>query len=62
MNATYDVRDARFPGYGGALKLLSQCECWTVTLSLRRNINPAKTSFNFDFNLLGLGSQRSTIK
>jgi hypothetical protein len=62
MHATYDVRDARFPGYGGAVKLLSQCECWTVTFSLRRNVNPAKTSFNFDFNLLGLGAQRSTIK
>jgi LPS-assembly protein len=62
MNATYDVRDSRFPGYGGALKLLSQCECWTATVSLRRNINPAKTSFNFDFNLLGLGTQKSTLK
>jgi hypothetical protein len=62
MNARYDVRDARFPGYGGALKLLSQCECWTVTVSLRRDVNPAKTSFSFDFNLLGLGAQKSTIR
>jgi LPS-assembly protein len=62
MNARYDLRDARFPGYMGALKLLSRCECWTVTVSLRRNVNPEKTSFNFDFSLLGLGAQKSTIR
>lgn len=61
-SSSYDVRDSRFPGYRGAIKILSQCECWTVTLSLKRDINPARTSFSFDFNLLGLGTQRSTLR
>lgn len=60
--ATYDVRDNRFPGYHTAVKFLSGCECWTATLSLRHEINPAKNSFSFDFNLLGLGAQRNTLK
>jgi len=62
LNASYDVRDRRFPGYRAAVKILSQCECWSLTFSLRHGVNPAKTSFNFDFNLLGLGSQKSTLK
>jgi LPS-assembly protein len=62
VNSTYDARDNRFIGVRAATKLLSSCECWTVTFAARRDINPAKTSFNFDFSLLGLGSQRSTLK
>jgi LPS-assembly protein len=58
LDSTYNVRDSRFIGARAATKLLSSCDCWTVTFSLRRDVNPAKTSFNFDFNLLGLGSQR----
>jgi LPS-assembly protein len=58
LDSTYNVRDSRFIGARAAIKLLSSCDCWTVTFSLRRDVNPAKTSFNFDFNLLGLGSQR----
>jgi hypothetical protein len=61
VNSTYDVRDSRFLGLRAATKLLSSCDCWTLTLSLKRDINPAKTSFGFDFNLLGLGSQRSSF-
>lgn len=61
LSATYDVRDNRFPGYHGAVKFLSGCECWSITLSLNREINPAKTSFNFNFNLLGLGAQKNTL-
>jgi LPS-assembly protein len=61
VNSTYDVRDSRFVGLRAATKLLSSCDCWTMTLSLKREINPAKTSFNFDFNLLGLGSQKSAF-
>ncbi len=60
LSSSYDTRDSSFPGYRGAIKILSQCECWTLTFSLGRTINPAKTSFNFNFNLLGLGSQRSS--
>ncbi len=61
-NSSYDLRESRFPGYRGAIKILSQCECWTLTFSLKRDINPARTSFGFDFSLLGLGSQRSTLR
>jgi hypothetical protein len=62
LAATYDVRDNRFPGYHTAVKFLSGCECWTVTLSLKHEINPAKNSFNFNFNPLGLGAQKNTLK
>ncbi len=61
LSTTYDVRDNRFPGYHGAVKFLSGCECWSITLSFNRDINPAKTSFNFNFNLLGLGAQKNTL-
>jgi LPS-assembly protein len=59
LTSVYDVINGRFINARGAVKLLSACDCWTITLSLSQNINPAKTSFNFDFNLLGLGSQNS---
>jgi LPS-assembly protein len=62
LAATYNVRDNRFPGYHTAVKFLSGCECWTITLSLKHEINPAKNSFNFNFNLLGLGAQKNTLK
>lgn len=62
LAATYDVRDNRFPGYHTAVKFLSGCECWSATLSFKHEINPAKNSFNFDFNLLGLGTQKNTLK
>ena len=62
LNSTYSARDTRFIGVSAATKILSTCECWAMTLAVRRGINPAKTSFNFDFNLLGLGAQRSTLR
>jgi hypothetical protein len=31
-------------------------------LGLKRDINPAKTSFSFDFSLLGLGNTQSSLK
>jgi hypothetical protein len=61
LNSTYNVRDGRFGGIRAATKFLSFCECWSITLGVRRNINPAKTSFTFDFNLLGLGTQKSNV-
>ena len=54
--------EGRFLNFSAATKFLSFCECWSVTLGVRQNINPAKTSFYFDFNLAGLGSQKSTLK
>jgi LPS-assembly protein len=62
FNSSYNVRDTRFTGVRAATKILSTCECWAMTFAVRHDINPAKTSFNFDINLLGLGSQRSTVK
>jgi hypothetical protein len=59
LNSTYNVRDNQFIGFNAATKLLSPCDCWTITLRLNHSVNPAKTGFNFDFNLLGLGAQRN---
>ncbi len=61
LSSTYNVRDNRFGGIRALGKFLSFCECWTITLGVKRNINPAKTSFTFDFNLLGLGTQKSSV-
>ena len=62
VNSTYDARDSRFLGFRVITKFLSFCECWTATLGLKRDVNPAKTSFSFDFSLLGLGNSRSSLK
>ena len=63
FNSTYNVRDTRWAGVHAATKILSSCECWAMTFSVRHDINPAKTSFNFDVNLVGLGgTQQSTVK
>jgi hypothetical protein len=62
LNSTYSARDTRFIGVNAATKILSTCECWAVTFAVRQGINPAKTSFNFGFNLLGLGAQRSSLR
>ncbi|MBI2088560.1 MAG: LPS-assembly protein LptD [Deltaproteobacteria bacterium] len=55
-DSIYNARDRRFTANRGAVKLLSQCECWTVSFSVNRSTNPDRTSFKFDFNLLGLSS------
>ena len=60
-SGTYDVRDTRFLGFRVATKLLSTCECWSVTFGLSHSINPSKTTFDFNFNLLGLAAQRNTL-
>jgi LPS-assembly protein len=61
-NSTYDVRDSRFLGFRVITKFLSFCECWTATLGVRQDVNPAKTSVSFDFSLLGLGNSRTSMK
>jgi hypothetical protein len=61
LSSTYDVRDSRFIGYRIVTKFLSFCECWTATFGVKRDINPAKTSFSFDFSLLGLGNTKSSL-
>jgi LPS-assembly protein len=57
LNSTYNIRDTRFSDLRASVKLLSQCECWTLAFTLKQEVNPSKTSVVFDFNLLGLGSQ-----
>jgi LPS-assembly protein len=61
FSSTYDVRDSRFIGFRATTKLLSFCECWTLTFAVKHDVNPAKTSFGFDFTLLGLGNNRSSL-
>lgn len=61
-SSTYDALNSQFIGFRAATKILSSCECWSVTLGVNHDINPAKTSFRFDFNLLGLGASKSSLK
>src|SRR6185503_224306 len=61
-SSTYDALNSRFIGFRTATKILSSCECWSMTFGVHHDINPAKTSFRFDFNLLGLGSSKSSLK
>jgi LPS-assembly protein len=57
-NSNYNTRDSRFSNNRAGLKILSQCECWTLTLTANRRVNPGDTSVRLDFSLLGLGSQQ----
>ena len=59
-NSVYDTINNRFIGVHSGIKLLSPCDCWSMTLTLNHTINPAKTSFNFNFNLLGIGTQQKS--
>jgi LPS-assembly protein len=56
-DAGYNLRRQRLGTNRGSLKILSKCECWSVTLSLNQSTNPAQTDFRFKFDLLGLSSQ-----
>lgn len=62
FDSTYNVRDSSLISVQGATKFLSSCDCWSLALIVRRDINPAKTSVNFAFNLLGMGLQRGTVR
>jgi LPS-assembly protein len=57
-----DAREGKFLNFSAATKFLSFCECWSMTLGVRRDINPAKTSVYFDFNLTGLGGTKRTLR
>ena len=61
FNSTYDILDNRFIGFRATSKFLSFCECWTITLGVNHNVNPAKTGFSINFNLLGLGNSKSSL-
>jgi len=55
-NSNYDARESRFTSNRAGIKILSQCECWSIGFSVNHTRNPDRTSFKFGFNLLGLGS------
>ncbi|HEY1269180.1 MAG TPA: LPS assembly protein LptD [Candidatus Binatia bacterium] len=56
-DSTYNVRRGGFSTNRGAIKILSQCECWSLTFALNHSTNPNETNFRFNFDLLGLSSQ-----
>ncbi len=56
-DATYNARRGGFTTNRGSVKILSQCECWALTLALNYSTNPNELSFRFNFDLLGLSSQ-----
>ena len=56
-DATYNAQRSGFTTNRAGIKLLSQCECWSITLSVNRSTNPNETNFKFQFDLLGLSSQ-----
>ncbi|MGH7768104.1 MAG: LPS-assembly protein LptD [Candidatus Binatia bacterium] len=56
-DANYNTNRGGFTTNRGSLKILSRCECWTLTFSLNRTTNPDETKFGFSFDLLGLGTQ-----
>jgi LPS-assembly protein len=60
VNSTYSISTNKLIGVRAAVKLLSPCDCWTLTLAVNQTVNPAQTSFSFNFSLLGLGSQRKS--
>jgi LPS-assembly protein len=55
-DSNYDAREGRFTSNRAGIKILSQCECWSIGFSVNHTRNPDRTSFKFGFNLLGLGS------
>ena len=55
-NGNYDGAEGRMGTNRAGVKYLSECKCWTVTLSVDRQNNPDRTVFGVRFNLLGLGS------
>ena len=60
LNSTYSLSNNKLIGVRGAIKLLSPCDCWTLTLILNQTVNPAQTSFSFNFSPLGVGTQRKS--
>ena len=55
-DGSYDGVEGRLGTNRAGVKYLSECECWTVTVSVDRQVNPDRTVFGVKFNLLGLGS------
>jgi len=55
-DGSYDGAAGRMGTNRAGVKYLSECECWTVTVSVDRRINPDRTVYGVRFNLPGLGS------
>jgi len=60
LSSTYSLSNNKLLGVRGAVKVLSPCDCWTLTLVINQTVNPAQTSFHVDFTPLGLGTQRKS--
>ena len=55
-DGNYDGASGRWEGNELGFKYLSECECWTLTLSVEQRTNPDRTSIGFKFDFLGLGT------
>lgn len=55
-DGNYDGAAGRWGRNELGIKYLSECECWTLTLSVEQRINPDRTSIGFKFEFLGLGT------
>jgi hypothetical protein len=61
LDSNVNTRDASIVQSRAAVKILSACECWTVTLSVNKGTNPSRTSVSVSFSLLGLGSGATNL-
>ena len=55
-DGNYDGEAGRVTRSRASIKYLSECDCWTFTVSVDRRTNPDRTLYSVKFNLLGLGS------
>ncbi len=55
-DGNYDGAAGRWAQNELGIKYLSECRCWTLTLSVEQRTNPDRTSVGFKFDFLGLGT------
>ena len=55
-DGNYDGASGRWERNELGFKYLSECECWTLTLSVEQRTKPDRTSIGFKFDFLGLGT------
>src|SRR5262249_54065480 len=60
LSSTYSLSNNKLINVRAAVKLLSPCDCWSLTVAVNQTVNPAQTSFSFNFSPLGLGTQRKS--
>ena len=57
-NSVYDVVNNRFIGVRGGVKLISPCDCWTMTLTVNTTINPAQDELQLQFQFARIGNAK----